>query len=315
MDEAFPGKPTWSPEQLKDQSGKVFVITGGYAGIGKETTKNLLLKNATVYIAGRSRSKFDACAKDLHEEAKGLGKLDFVELDLGSARKARKGAERLIQMTNRLDVLINCAGVMTPPNGSTTEDGWEIQFGTNVLGHHAWTRTLLPLILETAKTAPKGSVRIVTVSSQGAASADPKGIDLSEKNLRRGTNEGRNFLNQKEFFKDYSVSKLGNYYQMRTLHRRYSSQNLVSLSLNPGVVKSELQRTMPKHAQCIVGIIGFDVQRGALNSIFCAADESLNDKSGSHIVPWTRIKPLDHPKANDEKAMDDLWDWCEKHSA
>ena len=105
----FPPKPTWTADEMPDQSGKVMIVTGGNTGIGKETVKVLLQHNAKVYLAARSRSKAEAAIKDLKDET---GKdAIFLELDLSSLASVRKAAEEFLNKEHELHILFNNACV------------------------------------------------------------------------------------------------------------------------------------------------------------------------------------------------------------
>src|SRR5271165_6847607 len=147
----------WTARDVGDQSGRIAVITGANSGLGFETARVLAEHGATVVLAGRDPGRTSAAAERLRS-ASPAAQLETAELDLASLESVRKAAADLTARFPQLDLLINNAGVMMPPAG-LTKDGFELQFGTNHLGHFALTGLLMPSLL-----AAPGS-RIVTVSS------------------------------------------------------------------------------------------------------------------------------------------------------
>lgn len=159
----FIPKSKFNVEDIPDLSGKVIIVTGGNTGIGKETVKALLNKNAKVYMASRSREKAESAIADLATES---GKRAiFLELDLADLASVKKAAQVFQSMENDLHVLFNNGGVLMPNIKDLTKQGYDLQFGTNVLGHYNFTVLLLPTLLETAKRSDPGTVRVITTSS------------------------------------------------------------------------------------------------------------------------------------------------------
>ncbi len=200
---------TFSPADLPDLTGTVAVVTGANSGIGFHTARELAAKGAEVVLAVRDT---DAGAK---AAAKMPGITRVERLDLASQSSVRAFAER---WDGPLDLLVNNAGVMRPPAYRETEDGHELQFGTNHLGHYALTGLLLPALLTTA------TPRVVTVASIAHLGGNPKVIDG---NPADGYDPN----------KSYSQTKLANVLFMRELHRRATAARspLVSTGAHPGV--------------------------------------------------------------------------------
>lgn len=159
---------------------KVFIVTGSSSGFGKELAKILYQRNAKVYIAVRSESKARAAMdelKTLYPDSK--GQLVYLHLDLADLASIKASALDFISREMRLDVLWNNAGVMLPPEGSKTVQGFELQLGVNVLGTLLFTLWLRPILAATAAKSPANSVRVVWVSSIAAKHAPKPPIDLS----------------------------------------------------------------------------------------------------------------------------------------
>ncbi len=176
-------------------------MTGANSGLGKELVKILYSKHAKVYVAARSESK----AKKAIEEVRQLyptskGELAYLYLDLSDLATIKKSADDFLAKEQRLDVLFNNAGVMTPPVGSKTVQGYELQLGVNSIGTFLFTRCLNPTLAATARSAPQHSVRVVWVSSAAADSAPKPAIDFSNMDYKRDEDQ----------WQKYERSKAGN---------------------------------------------------------------------------------------------------------
>ena len=149
----------WVAENIPDQTGKVAIVTGANSGIGYETTRTLAIKGAKVIMTCRNLEKGETARQTiLGEHSK--AQLKVMRLDLADLASVRSFADAFKAKYERLDVLVNNAGIMTVPY-ATTVDGFESQFGTNHLGHFALTGLLIDLVLNTP------GARVVTVSSVG----------------------------------------------------------------------------------------------------------------------------------------------------
>src|SRR6201982_299350 len=149
----------WTAADIPDQTGRVAVITGANTGLGYETALALAAHGAHVLLAVRNLDKGKDAAARITAQSPGAD-VALQELDLTSLDAVRAAAEQLRSDYDRIDLLINNAGVMYTPK-STTKDGFELQFGTNHLGHFAFTGLLLDRLLGV------GGSRVVTVSSMG----------------------------------------------------------------------------------------------------------------------------------------------------
>jgi len=147
----------WDTENIGDQKGRVAIVTGSSSGIGYEAARVLSNKNAHVIIAVRNLEKGNAAVKKIKAQNT-TADLKVMQLDLGSLESVRQFADAFKKEYSRLDLLINNAGVMIPPYSKTT-DGFELQFGTNHLGHFALTGQLFDVITKTK------NARVVNVSS------------------------------------------------------------------------------------------------------------------------------------------------------
>jgi NAD(P)-dependent dehydrogenase (short-subunit alcohol dehydrogenase family) len=224
----------WTAADVGDQSGRVAVITGATSGLGLETARVLAQHGATVVLAARDQARTAAAADQIRAvkaDSVETGTVETAELDLASLESVRTAAADLSARFPRLDLLINNAGVMMPPY-SLTKDGFELQFGTNHLGHFALTGLLLGSLL-----AQPGS-RVVTVSSNAHRSGRLNFADLqSARHYQR--------------MAAYSRSKLANLMFTYELQRRLSAAgaHTIALAAHPGTARTELARHLPGIAQ------------------------------------------------------------------
>ncbi len=213
----------WNLDNMPDQTGRITIVTGANTGIGFETAAALASKNATVVLACRNRQKAEDAMQKIRERTPDAD-LEFIELDLASLASVEKFAETYRSGHDRLDLLINNAGVMIPPFG-TTEDGFELQFGCNHLGHFALTGRLLDLLEATP------GARVVNVSSIAH---------------RQGTMDFDN-LNAEKGYRSmpaYGQSKLANLLFTFELQRRLEGAGsaVKATASHPGWTGTDLQR-------------------------------------------------------------------------
>jgi NAD(P)-dependent dehydrogenase (short-subunit alcohol dehydrogenase family) len=223
------GADHWTAKDVGDQSGRIAVVTGASSGLGLETARVLAVHGATVVLAGRDQARTAAAADDIRQHADASvqnGSVQTADLDLASLQSVRAAAADLTSRFPRIDLLINNAGVMFTPYG-LTKDGYELQFGTNHLGHFALTGLLMPSLL-----AANGS-RVVTLSSNGHRTGRVNFADLqSARHYNRYTAYGR--------------SKLANLLFTYELQRRLAAAkaHTIALAAHPGTARTELTRHM-----------------------------------------------------------------------
>jgi NAD(P)-dependent dehydrogenase (short-subunit alcohol dehydrogenase family) len=242
----------WTTADIPDQTGRTAVITGANTGLGFETAKALAATGAHVVLAVRNTEKGREAA------ARMIGNVTVQELDLTSLASIREAAEALKGRLERIDLLINNAGVMTTPKG-TTKDGFELQFGTNHLGHFALTGLLLDKLLDVE------GARVVTVSSNGHKMGGA--IHFDDLQWERKYNR----------LGAYSQSKLANLLFTYELQRRLAPRGkTVALAAHPGTSTTELARNVPKPVQraflAAAPLIAQPAAGGALPSLRAATD-------------------------------------------
>ena len=207
-------------------NGKTVIITGANTGIGKETAVDLAKRKARVIMACRSADRGERAVEDV-KRLSGNDKVEYRHLDLASLASVRQFAEEILQEETPIDILINNAGIMRCPYWRT-EDGFEMQFGVNHLGHFLLTN----LLLERLKQAPVA--RIVNVSSKGYKRAE--GINFDDINSEHHYTPA----------KAYYQSKLANVLFTKSLAERLEGTQVTVNSLHPGVIWTELGRHMEK---------------------------------------------------------------------
>ncbi|KAG9309544.1 hypothetical protein JVU11DRAFT_10522 [Chiua virens] len=300
ISEAFPPKPTFDVQDIPDLTGKVIIVTGANTGIGKETARALLAKGAKVYIAARNQAQ----AQDTIHELKQDSGNDavFLYLDLANLKSVKRAAQEFLKLASSARNEPSGSGVMLPPVEQITADGYDLQFGTNVLGHYYFTKLLLPTMIATAKTTADGKTRIVTTSSSGHLFGRLDFDTFKDSPVRRKLGAG--WL--------YSQSKFGNVVVALELARRYGEDGIVSTSLNPGNIKSDLQRHLPSFVQTIAQhVILYDTPFGALTQLYAGTMPEAAELNGKYLVPWARVgTPLQ--ETQELELGKALWDWLEE---
>ncbi len=254
-------------------------------------------------MGARTPSKAEAAIAKIKEEVPDA-KITFLELDLASLESVKKAADTFNASANRLDVLMNNAGVMAL-SPSTTKDGYEIQFGTNHIGHALLTKLLLPILQRTADE--NGDVRIINVSSAGHQLPPSGGLALKEVTTD---------MNSYSTWVRYGQSKLANILFTRELARRYPAIKCVAL--HPGAVATGLslgfQNSHPWLAVLMRPIVLFvkTPQDGALTQLFTATSSDV--KSGQYYVPPANENP-GSKYSQDQGLAEALWEWTESELA
>lgn len=290
----------WTEADAPDQSGRVAVVTGANSGLGLVTARMLASKGATVVMACRNVDKAEAAAEEVRAAAGDPDQVIVEQLDLAALASIRDAAGRLTKQHARIDLLINNAGVMlTPPQ--KTADGFEMQLGTNHLGHFALTGLLLGALRGVA-----GS-RVVTVSSNG----HKLGARIHFDDLQLERSYGR--------LKAYAQSKLANLLFTFELERRLRSAGAetVALAAHPGSTQTELTRYIPGVLRRFEGLATQSAEVGALPQVRAAIDPDAT--GGDYWGPGGFMELIGHPirvRANrfarDEEVARRLWEVSEE---
>jgi NAD(P)-dependent dehydrogenase (short-subunit alcohol dehydrogenase family) len=285
----------WTTANIPDQTGRTAVITGANTGLGYETAAALAAKGASVVLAVRNLDKGKEAARRIEQATPGA-QVQLRELDLSSLDSIRAAADELRSNHESIDLLINNAGVMFTPK-STTKDGFELQFGTNHLGHFALTNLLLDRVL-----AATGS-RIVTVSSQGHRFV--RGIRFDDLQADRSYSR----------VGAYGQAKLANLLFTYELQRRLTGTNTIAVAAHPGGSKTELTRNLPllvAAATRLAEPLFQSADMGALPTLRAATDPGV--LGGQYFGPDGFAEQRGHPKvvassvaSHDTDAQRRLW--------
>lgn len=286
----------WNTDNIGDQSHKFYIVTGANSGIGFEAAKSLADNGAHVVLACRNIEKAKS-AKNAILQHNPPSKIEILLLDLANLASLTAFADEYRQKFGKLDVLINNAGVMTPPFGKTM-DGFELQFGSNHLGHFALTAQLIDLI----NASDQG--RIVNLSSL----AHKQGIlDFNNLNAENGYSA----------YKAYAQSKLANLLFTYELKRRLEKNGEATkiLAAHPGWTATNLQKTAPIF-KFLNPLLSQSQTDGALPTLRAATDP--NAESGSYWGPSRLWELRGYPKqvsssegSHDEEVALRLWNESE----
>ncbi|KAJ6088344.1 short-chain dehydrogenase [Penicillium sp. IBT 16267x] len=298
-----PPAPTFTEKNLPDQSGKIFLVTGANSGVGYELAKILYGQNATVYVAARSKQKaLDAIQEIKTAHPESTGRLVFLQLDLSDLTTIKSSADEFLAAESRLDVLWLNAGVMMPPQGSKTEQGYELQLGTNNLGHFLFVKYLHGILKKTAATAPKGSVRVIWVSSSAILLAPSPPIDFNNMDYRKDERP----------LKKYARSKAGNVIHCAEYAKRTAGDGVLSLCLNPGNLKSGLQRHMSTVGAMMTNLLLYPAIYGAYTELYAGLSAEITEENNaSFVAPWGRVIPI-RKDLYDPELTKKYWEWSEQ---
>ena len=259
---------------IPSQSGKRVIVTGANSGLGLVTARRLAEAGAHVVMAARTAEKNEQAAESIRAVVPDAS-LQLEALDLASLASVSDFAERMLADETPVDTLINNAGVMAVPTRHTTEDGFELQFGTNHLGHFALTGRLLDLLLDTP-----GS-RVVTVSSIGHRFGRIPFDDLQSE--RRYNRVGA-----------YGQAKLANLLFTYELQRRLTGTSTVAVAAHPGGSSSELDRYLPAPVKVAFAAMSQDTESGALPTLRAATDPTV--RGGQYLGPSGFMEMRGNPK-------------------
>ncbi len=263
----------WTAENIPDLTGKIAIVTGANSGIGYEMARALARKQATVILACRNKDKGAAAVRQIDQEYP-AAKAELMPLDLSDLAAVRRFADEFIRQHDRLDLLINNAGVMEIPFGKTA-DGFELQFGTNHLGHFALTGLLLDLSLHTPQA------RIVTVSSivHRFGCIDFDNLNGEKRYSRSGA---------------YAQSKLANLLFTYELQRRLKGAGVdtMAVAAHPGWTATNLQ-THSLLYRTLNPVMAQQPMMGALPALYAATAPDV--QGGGYYGPRGQLELRGYP--------------------
>ncbi|KAJ5887319.1 hypothetical protein N7504_011366 [Penicillium tannophilum] len=321
----FPPKAAFTEKELPLQQGRVFIVTGGNAGVGFELCKILYASGTTIYMASRSKERAEAAIQSIvkaQPTPKVSGTIKFLHLDLNDLESVKGAATTFAQQESRLDVLWNNAG--TGANlvevGAKTAQGFEAMVGMHCIATLLFTELVRPQlrVAAAAPETPRGSVRVVWTSSFLAEGASPaNGIDFAL--LDKGT---------KDRTRNYAISKVGTWMLGRELARRsqLEQDNIVSVVQNPGNLNAGSYAGTGAVAMFFISPLLHDAKFGAYTELYAGLSPEITlEKNGAYVIPWGRIRPdKDCPRRDIITAMAStedgglgyptrFWEWCEEH--
>lgn len=316
-------------KDIPDLSGKVIFITGGIlaplhcfplhqnhtltsssspgnVGLGKESALQLSAHNPShIYLSCRNRSKAEAAIRSIQSTVPSA-RLTFIQCDLTSLSSVLSAAQEFTRRESRLDILMLNAGIMAVP-AAATDDGYEIQFGTNHIGHALLTKLFMPTLLKTA-VLPGADVRVVALSSIAHVTAG--GIQFAGLKSADGglaTNMTR-----------YGQSKLANILFVRELQRRYGGRGVTAVVVHPGIVRTELYRSVFGGwwgVGNVVKVFYTSVADGAKGQLWAAVGRKGDGvgevRGGVYYTPVGVPEQCTNASKDPELAAK-LWDWTEK---
>lgn len=300
-------KKKWKAEDIPDQSGKIIIMTGANSGLGLEATKELVRKGATVIMACRNIEKGKDAVDEVITEIPNA-KVELMELDLSKLVSVREFAKNFNQKFDKLDVLVNNAGIMQPPY-TVTEDGFELQIGVNHFGHYVLTG----LLLDKLKFSP-GS-RVVNQSSiaHSRGIINFEDINSKDKYSRLGA---------------YGQSKLANLLFNNELDRLFkeNSTDTIAVGVHPGYTATKLQHNGPTLGGKSIWsrlytvtnkIMAQGVDKGILPMLYAATEDDVT--GGDYIGPGGFSGMRGYPKriksSERSYSLEDantLWDLSEE---
>ncbi|RHW37438.1 SDR family NAD(P)-dependent oxidoreductase [Lysinibacillus yapensis] len=294
----------WTKQDLRDQSGKIVIVTGGNSGIGYEASKALAGNYATVVLAVRNVNKGREALDKIKYEFPNAN-IHVMKLDLNDLESVKEFSREFRGKFSSLSLLINNAGIMAPTQ-RITKDGFESQFGVNYLGHFALTGLLIDLIIKTPDS------RVISVGSLAAHNTKP---------------EFKNFKGTKKkvsLLQSYAQSKLACMFFAKELQYRFRAKNIdaKSVACHPGIVQTYLfgkgsGKLNKRFTRASLKLIGQSAELGAYPLLYAATEHSI--RGGEYIGPDgrkgikgfpTELEILD--ELFDEHVSNNLWILSEK---
>ncbi|KAF2656202.1 short-chain dehydrogenase [Lophiostoma macrostomum CBS 122681] len=329
----FPPCPTFTEKSIVDLSTKVYIITGATAGVGLSLATMLYSLNATVYIGGRSSSSCETAITAVQTSIPtSKGNLKPFVADLSDLTTIKPAVTTFLSQEHRLDVLFLNAGIMTPPASSKTTQGYDLELGVNCLSSFLLVQLLEPTMANVARhfCHPNQSIRVVWVSSLLNVGTPDGGVQLDASGVPK----------QLEGMPNYMQSKAGVYLLAHEFASRQKSTGredgngssadvianeashgnpfgVLHVSLNPGLMKTELQRHAPPPMRGIMSAVFKGPKAGAYTELYAGLAPGVS--SGDYVIPWGRKGEVPPHVVRSMKGVDGqasvskrFYEWCEQ---
>ena len=283
---------------MTQEQRRTAVITGASSGVGKATAQALAAQGWDVIGIGRDPQRTAAAEPDIRAASAG-GQVHMIRADLALMAETAQAADTIAALTDRVDVLVNNAGGMAKEQ-VVTREGNEGNFASNHLGHFLLTQRLLPLLKRAAAAAPKGSVRIINVSSD--ASEMIPGFDWDDLQLLKGGfSSGR----------AYCQAKLANVLFARGLAQRLAADGIIAHAVHPGTVDSNFASHATEATQAYIATLDhLTPEQGADTVLWLATAEEPGQTSGGYY--YLRKPRTPNPLIDDPATVNRLWAESEK---
>ncbi|KAH7382246.1 short-chain dehydrogenase [Pyrenochaeta sp. MPI-SDFR-AT-0127] len=328
----YPPAPTFTEASIIDLSQKVYIITGATSGIGIALAKILYKLHATVYIGARSLDKFNKAVEGIKEQCLGSqGELKPFIADLADLATIKPSVDGFLKQEWRLDVLFLNAGVMTPPAGSKTKQGYDLELGVHCLASFLLTALLFPIQSTTAShfCHPNPSIRVVWVSSLLSLSTPQGGVQFdSSTGLPKQLRAMENYMQSKAgvylLAHEFSLrQKTGQLPQQRDEAAQHTLPNsnpsgVQQIVLNPGFTRTGIHRSIPALIRGAMTTAFKGAEYGAYTELYAGLGPDV--KSEDFVIPWGRKGSVPNYVKESIVAKDGevdtvsarFYEWCEK---
>lgn len=306
----WPYPTTFPPEKYPDLTGKIVLITGCNTGIGYESAKALLLKNATVIFVNRNIEKSKAAVEKIEKELNDNSlkdKIILITADLSDLESIKPAVEEIKYKVDKIHYTILNAGIMQPPPGTMSKQGYEPHVATNVLGHQLLVTLIQPLISKAI--SPDFSPRVIWLSSVAHLSAPKPQQEKLDYGVftKPATKESNIYL--------YGQSKVAAIYQAYIYGEKYKEDGIISIPVHPGFVLTELSRTFTTFQNILVRIFHWAPVYGSYTELFATLHPEITvDYNDRYIGPWGVYQEIrtDVKKALNDGTAQKFWDWSEE---
>ncbi|WP_372775948.1 SDR family oxidoreductase [Mangrovibacterium sp.] len=304
------GKKGWTPEIMKSQKGKTFLITGTTSGTGYEAAKILLSKGAKVVMLNRNPKKSEDVVAAYKKELGNKVDVSFITVDLGKQASVEKAAEEVLKTVSRIDALMCNGAIAQVPKRVTTAEGWESQMGVNFFGHFTLQALLFPLI-------EKSKGRIVTVGSMG--------YNMGLKTIKFDDLNWEKDYTANDAYSQSKLAQIMTIYELQDRLAAAGKTDVKAYACHPGSSRTSLISTSGSFMMKVIfGLMKLSpltqpAENGAYPELMCATEENLDQTAfygPTGRSNWVGPVGAHHiePHAKDKAVAKKLWDLAEKET-